>query len=261
MTPARPQFDYVGLPATQADELRAKAKTIRSRTTTMTPAIIDIGRNLLVAKQTLPHGRFSPWVETECGFAPRTAQNYMRVAEFADGKRETVSLLTPSAIYALASKKAPPVVVHRVLQLLESNRVPTECDVLRMLAEAREIKAERSQTSNAGPEVQKADDLASRLLISIGRDFARLLVEGPWDQIGAFQRLKLNHEQARPSEHHGSDVSAGDPTPTKTVGLVRDPSMQIGTDRKSSTAATGEYPPFWTGKLGRQLNQVELVSS
>jgi hypothetical protein len=92
-----------------------------------------------------------------------------------------------------------------------------------MLAEAREIKAERTQTSNAGPEVQKADDLASRLLISIGRDLARLLVEGPWDQIGAFLRLKLNHEQARPSEHHCSDVSAGDPTPTKTIDLVRDP--------------------------------------
>ena len=129
-------------PQRKVDELRVKATTIRSRAGTITPAIIDIGRDLLIAKQTLPHGCLLPWVKAECGFTPRTAQNYMRVAEFADGKCETVSLLTPSAIYALSSKKAPPVVVHQVLQLLESNRVPTEWDVLRMLAEARELKAE-----------------------------------------------------------------------------------------------------------------------
>ena len=157
----------------------------------MTSAIIDIGRRLIAAKQALPHGRFSAWVETECGFTHRTAQNYMRVAEFADGKSESVSLLTPSAIYALASKKAPPAVVHRVLQLLESNQVPTECDVLRMLAEAREIKAERSQAPNSGPEAQSADDLAAQLLETVGRDFARSLAEGPWDQIGVALRVKL----------------------------------------------------------------------
>lgn len=122
MTPAIASFDYGPLPATQADELRVKASTIRSRTGTMTPSIIDIGRDLLVAKQTLPHGCLLPWVRAECGLAPRTAQNYMRVAEFADGKCESGSLLTPSAIYALSSKKAPPEVVHQVLQQLESNQ-------------------------------------------------------------------------------------------------------------------------------------------
>jgi hypothetical protein len=39
---------------------------------------------------------------------PPQAQNYMRVAQFADGKSEIVSLLAPPSIYALASKAAPP---------------------------------------------------------------------------------------------------------------------------------------------------------
>jgi hypothetical protein len=250
VTPAIDRFDYGPLSAAQVDELRAKATTIRSRAATMTPAIIDIGCNLLVAKQTLPHGRFSPWVETECGFAARSAQNYMRVAKFADGKSETVSLLTPSAIYALASKKAPPVVVDRVLQLLESNRVPTEGDVLRMLADAREIEAGPPRTSNVGPEAQKADDLASRLLASVGHDLVRLLVEGPWDQIGASLRLKLSNEQAQLPEHHCSEVSAGGPTPPRAVDLVRD---HVDTNRYQPKVIDGDngggIPAFLDRKL------------
>jgi hypothetical protein len=247
MTPAIDSFDYGPLPATQADELRIKASTIRSRTGTMTPAIIDIGRDLLVAKQTLPHGCLLPWVKAECGLAPRTAQNYMRVAEFADGTCETVSLLTPSAIYALSSKKAPPVVVQQVLQLLESNQVPTEWDVLRMLAEARELKAEGSQTSNAQLNAQGANELASRLLESVGRDLARLLVEGPWDQIGVALREKL-HAGVGPSS--GQCCSAVSVVSMSTqVDLERDPHNENLYRPKTSESDDGGIPPFLDRRL------------
>ena len=254
MTPAIDGFDYGPLSTTLADELRARATTIRSRAGTMTSAIIDIGRNLLVAKQTLPHGCLLPWVKAECGLAPRTAQNYMRVAEFADGKCETVSLLTPSAIYALSSKNAPPVVIREVLKLLESNRVPTEWDVLRMLAEARELKAERSQTSNAGLNAQEADDLASRLLESIGRDLARLLVDGPWDAIGVALRVKL---QAGVTSSSGQCCSAANVIPTLTrVDLERDPHDANLYRPKSSENDDGGIPPF----LDRRLRALAFPS-
>ena len=145
----------------------------------------------------------------------------MRVAEFADGKSEFVSLLTPSAIYLLAPKKAPPAVVHRVLRLLESNQVPTECDVLRMLAEAREITAERSQAPNSGPEAQSADDLAAQLLETVGQDFARSLAVGPWDQIGVALRVML---RAGVSSSADQCRSAANVAPTSAhVDLERDP--------------------------------------
>jgi hypothetical protein len=251
-------FDYGPLSETEVDDLRAKATTIRDHAATMTPAIIDIGRNLLVAKQTLPHGRFLPWVKAECGCTPRTAQNHMRVAEFADGKSETVSLLTPSAIYALSSKKVPPVVVHEVIQLLESDRVPTEWDVLRMLAEARELKAERSQTSNAGLNAQEVDQLASRLLGSIGRDLALLLVEGPWDQIGVALRAKL-----RAGVGSGQCCSAANADPTSThVDLERDPHDATLYRPKTSESDSGGIPPFLDRRLwaSRGTSQVEQVS-
>ena len=241
MTPVIDQFNYGSLPTAQIVELRATATTICSLAVTMTSAILDIGCRLIAAKQALPHGRFSAWVETECGFTHRTAQNYMRVAKFADGKSETVSLLTPSAIYALASEKTPPAVVHRVLQLLASHQVPTECDVLRMLAEARQIKAERSQAPNGGPEAQNAADLAAQLLETVGPDFARSLAKGPWDKIGIALRTMLcvavssSADQCR---------SAANVAPTSThVDLERDPHDATLYRPKTSETNNLEIPP------------------
>jgi hypothetical protein len=52
----------------------------------METSIVWIGRDLLAVKQMLEHGQFVHWVAKECGFSIRTAQNYMRVAEFFEGK-------------------------------------------------------------------------------------------------------------------------------------------------------------------------------
>jgi len=165
----------------------------------------------------------------------------MRVAEFADGKSESVSLLAPSSLYALASKNAPPAAVDRVFQLLESNQVPTECDVLRMLAEARELKAERSQTPNSGPEAQNADDLAEQLLDIVGPDFARSLVVGPWDRIGVALRVML---RAGVSSSADQCRSAENVAPTSThVDLEPDP-HDANLYRPKTSESNGGLPPF-----------------
>ena len=214
----------------------------------MTPAIIDIGRDLLVAKQTLPHGRFLPWVKAECGFAPRTAQNYMRVAEFADGKCETVSLLTPTAIYALSSKKAPPVVVHQVLQLLESNRVPTNVTCCACSLKHGSSRLRRSQLSNARLNAQEADDLASRLLGSIGRDFARSSLKDLGTKLVSLCArsfmLELRHPWANAAPQRASA--------SMYVDLERDPHVQIYTARKPRKATAEEFLRSWTGDFGLQ---------
>jgi hypothetical protein len=101
-------FDYSTLPANIAGPLRKQAARIRERVKNSTIAIIEIGRDLLAVKQSLQRGQFSTWVETECRFTIRTATNYMRAAEFAEGKSETVSDLSPALIYRLAGRTPPP---------------------------------------------------------------------------------------------------------------------------------------------------------
>jgi len=38
-----------------------------------------VGSLLITAKQAVPHGKWSEWVESNCGFSMRTAQTYMRI--------------------------------------------------------------------------------------------------------------------------------------------------------------------------------------
>ncbi len=70
-------------------------------------AICDIGVQLCGAKLKLGHGQFVQWVESECGFSLRSAQNYMRASEFAADKYATVALLPPATCTALSAKNRP----------------------------------------------------------------------------------------------------------------------------------------------------------
>ena len=87
------------------------ARHIRGLSQNASAAIIEIGRSLIQAKDIARHGEFAPWIRNECGFTLRSAQNYMRAALFAVSKSETISLLSPGAIYLLSAKSTPPEVV------------------------------------------------------------------------------------------------------------------------------------------------------
>jgi len=42
----------------------------------------NAGRDLIQAKQLVPHGQWTVWITEHCDFSPRTAQVYMRVARY-----------------------------------------------------------------------------------------------------------------------------------------------------------------------------------
>ena len=137
-----PAFDYNTVPADKADALRQQAKRIRDRIKATTEAVIEIGRDLLAVKQNLAHGQFTKWVQAECGFSLRAAQNYIKAAKFAEGKKATVALLAPAIVYMLASKTTPPAIVDWALQRVDSDIVVSEQEIDGALAEARAQKRE-----------------------------------------------------------------------------------------------------------------------
>jgi hypothetical protein len=104
---------------------------------TLTATVIEIGRELLSIKDQLGHGRFGEWVEAECGFTQRSAENYIKAARFAEGKNETVSDLPPALVYHLASKSAPPEIVDDVIARLEKGKSIDQQEVEAKLHEAR----------------------------------------------------------------------------------------------------------------------------
>lgn len=71
-----------------APELHEIAERIRARIRRTAMDIIETGQDLIQAKQALGHGKFGEWIEAEFNMSLRTAQNYMRAAEWAEGKSE-----------------------------------------------------------------------------------------------------------------------------------------------------------------------------
>src|SRR5450631_3138870 len=95
-----PWFDYCSVPAAEAKFLRGQAEQIRRRCVT---SVVQIGRALIGAKHYLSPEAFQKWVKLEVGIAVRTAQDYMRVANWAADKGRVVDRLPPTVLYWLSS--------------------------------------------------------------------------------------------------------------------------------------------------------------
>jgi hypothetical protein len=111
-----PNFDCAELPEETANSLRESADAIRA---IQRNAVVDVGKHLLRAKETLRHGAFSTWVEAEIGITVRSAERYMRTAQFLAGKPDTMSLLPPSILYRLAAPSVPVEVLRDVVTAAE----------------------------------------------------------------------------------------------------------------------------------------------
>jgi hypothetical protein len=101
--------------------------------------IVEIGHDLLAAKEHLAHRQFLNWVEAEAGIMPRTAQNYMRLARLCD-KNENFSFLPPSTVYALAV--APASVIEAVSATVEQGEIVRGSAVKDMIADAKDASRE-----------------------------------------------------------------------------------------------------------------------
>ncbi|MCK6521861.1 DUF3102 domain-containing protein [Myxococcota bacterium] len=100
---------------------------IQRATGVMLEAAVEIGRNLLWAKQSLPHGRFEAWVEAHCPFKDRTAHKYMAVAEtFLDRPRLLAELRGVGVKKAALLTQLDPEVLTLIEEGGAPNLTPTE---------------------------------------------------------------------------------------------------------------------------------------
>ena len=100
-------FNYSNLPAPVVAEIRDVTARIKACLARTVGDIIEIGRNLLDVKSKLSHGQFEPWLTQEFCMTNRTARRFMQAATWAEDKSDTVSVLTPTAIYLLSSPSTP----------------------------------------------------------------------------------------------------------------------------------------------------------
>jgi hypothetical protein len=122
VTPSPAPFDYSRIAMPDACALRLAADKLTEKIGALNNsmheaqrrvalAAADIGADLVKVKDRLPHGTFGGWCRSELGIEPRTAQNYMNAARLLGSlppeARETISLLPPATIYALAAPGLP----------------------------------------------------------------------------------------------------------------------------------------------------------
>lgn len=119
--------------------------------------IIEIGNLLMQAKSMLPHGEFQDWAERDLNIKPRSAQNYMRAAQFVQDKYETVAHLPPAILYKLAAPNAPAEIVQKVVS--GETRDPDE---ITKAVERHHALRRRQKRQQSCTDANAADKLAKR---------------------------------------------------------------------------------------------------
>jgi hypothetical protein len=137
-----PKFDYASVPKSVANFLQGESERIRRQ---YTNSIVQIGKALLGTKRYLSHGSFIAWVEAEVGMPARTAQAYMRVAQWASGKSASVAHLPPVVLYLLSASNTPPDFARRIIERVEAGDKIALADLRKELRDYREAESSLSQ--------------------------------------------------------------------------------------------------------------------
>lgn len=162
-------FNYGGLALNDAMDLKASAERIKVRLKRTADDIIEIGKELIIAKDKCGHGNFENWLQQEFEMTDRTAQNFINVAKKFGDKTETVSLLNATALYALSAPSMPEEVRTEVIQRLENGEKIDMAEINRLKKEKAEAQSqaiaaeEKYQRARRSVEVaQMAKDNAER---------------------------------------------------------------------------------------------------
>ncbi|MGY4399882.1 DUF3102 domain-containing protein [Bradyrhizobium sp. USDA 3315] len=155
------------------------------RSSRLTWAAVDAGRELLEAREKLPRGQFLDWIKAECGFGEKTAYNYISAAIFVEDWRlnVTVTNLRPALVYRLAAKNVPPPLVQDVVQRLKNGEAISTCAV----SEALEVSKQERLETQKKQIAQKRREVSAR-------------TRRKWEKQRALQEQEESRQRARQQE-------------------------------------------------------------
>jgi Protein of unknown function (DUF3102) len=109
-----------------ADTLEILAAKIRDLQETTIRYVVEMGRLLTEAKELCPHGEWAAWLDRECKFKARTAENYMRLHGLSLKYASLADLeITVEAAYLLAAPSTPPEIAAGLLERAEHGEIIT----------------------------------------------------------------------------------------------------------------------------------------
>jgi hypothetical protein len=223
-------FDYGSLDAETAASIRATAGNIRER---MKRNVVETGRDFIRVKAQLGHGAFGRWLKAEFEMTVRTAQNYMRAADLANRKSETVSHLSAKALYKLAAPSTPDAARDDVIARLQRGEVMTaeRVDTAIRFArnEAAHARRHNMMTGNRRwKRLQKNMGPSPQILARLKKQSEQELSEKAAAQeavallrsLGAeFQRFRDLYDRASLVEFSKALRNAGDGDPSRPISI------------------------------------------
>lgn len=125
------------------DELHQAADRIIGSHIRTLNEIYKTGRELCMAKEKVPHGKFTEWVTDECGMDMRTAERYMTVAAKFFGNVERLKGLTITSVYDLSAPGTPQSARDEILSRADQGEQFRTKDVRQAIREHKVPEAER----------------------------------------------------------------------------------------------------------------------
>jgi hypothetical protein len=148
-----------------------------------------MGQALTRAKHYLQHGEFVRWVGSEVGIPPRTAQAYMRVAQWASDKGAAVALLPPTVLHLLSARGAPEEWVMSILDRVRAGeKIPRVAVIRRELKALQETKQEALRKRDLEAGIADPDEDGASQAIVLLRQAVELVASSVCSQ--EFQRFR-----------------------------------------------------------------------
>jgi hypothetical protein len=170
-------FDYDSLPPEHVRVLKDAFIQISLCVGGTARAIVAIGRHLLAVKELLDRGQFVRWVEAECVFSLRSAQNYMTVARFMNRQNATFANLPPATLYMISAKKAPPEFVSEVVALARTSGVIYHADIVERLKHYKSCNEPLFERASFDAEQSRIENESARNIFDkFGEEGVRFLL-------------------------------------------------------------------------------------
>ena len=111
----------------EAEEIGQITTRIRASLARAATDIIEVGKDLLRAKELLPHGEFTGWLASQFELSHRSANQFMAAARRFGAELESVASLPSGVVLELSSPSVPEGLVEAVLD----GRVPASVGAVR----------------------------------------------------------------------------------------------------------------------------------
>lgn len=149
-------FDYRAISEDVAEIARSAANRIRDHERKAQDSLWEIGRELISVKESLGHGQFRAWIESEFGMSKATAHRYMSIAANIPSKCLTVRHLPPKALQALAKPTTPPEVREGLIERIEAGEVLQPYEVCDIVKTATDAERKTQKVARLKPDQKKS---------------------------------------------------------------------------------------------------------